>query len=311
MRLLIGTREGLRDGEGATLGLGGRAIRALAGRPDDAWMVVDGREVWRVQGRRLTPATAAGALGDPALTCVLPTRSGVFVGTEGAYLRRFSGQTRLGNEALAPVAGFDEAEGREDWFTPWGGPPATRSLAIDQQGALYVNVHVGGVLRSDDDGETWRATALNIRADAHQVIAPGGHEGLLLAATARGLAISRDRGDSWELDVRGLHATYARAVALSGSTILLSVARGPGGQDAAVYWRSLGGGEPFVRCQDGLPDRFNGNIDTHTLVADGPNAAFAGPDGAVYCSADGGRSWQESFTGLSTVYALLIGPGPG
>ena len=74
MRLLIGTREGLRDGEGASLGLGGRSIRALAGRPDDAWMVVDGREVWRLKDGRMTVAASAGALSDPALTCVVPGR---------------------------------------------------------------------------------------------------------------------------------------------------------------------------------------------------------------------------------------------
>ena len=301
MRLLIGTREGLRDGEGESLGLGGRSIRALAGRPDDAWMVVGGREVWRLKDGRMTVAASAGALSDPALTCVVPRPAGVLIGTDGAYLRRLNGA------ALVPVAGFDAAEGREHWFTPWGGPPATRSLAMDDQGALYANVHVGGVLRSDDDGETWEATALDIRADTHQVIAPAGHPGLLLAATARGLAVSRDRGDSWESDARGLHATYARAVALSGSTILLSVARGPGGQDAALYRRSLDGDEPFVRCQDGLPDHFDGNIDSHTLVADGTHAAFAGPDGALYCSGDGGRTWRRTLTGLPAVYALLIG----
>ncbi len=300
MRLLIGTREGLRDGEGASLGLGGRSIRALAGRPDHAWMVVDGREVWRFKGGRAILAAAAGALSNPALTCALPSPTGVLIGTDGAYLRRLDGAT------LDSVAGFDEADGREHWFTPWGGPPATRSLAIDEQGVLYANVHVGGVLRSDDDGETWQATALDIREDAHQVIAPAGHDGLLLAATARGLAVSRDRGDSWEMDARGLHATYARAVALSESTILLSVARGPGGQDAALYRRSLDGGEPFERCRDGLPDHFDGNIDTHTLVADGTEAAFAGPDGAIYGSEDSGRTWGRTLTGLPAVYALLI-----
>jgi len=311
MRLLIGTREGLRDGEGATLGLGGRAIRALAGRPDDAWMVVDGREVWRLTGSRMTVGAAAGALGDSALTCVVRTPSGVLVGTEGACLRRFSGQSRLGNETLAPVAGFDEADGRDEWFTPWGGPPATRSMVSGEDGTLYVNVHVGGVLRSNDDGETWQATALDIRADAHQVIAPAGHAGLLLAATARGLAVSRDRGDSWEMDARGLHATYARAVALSGSTILLSVARGPGGQEAAVYRRDLEGAEPFARCRAGLPDHFDGNIDSHTLAADGPTAAFAGPDGAIYRSDDGGRTWECTLDELPRVYALLIERGSG
>ena len=300
MKLLIGTRDGLRTDAGALLGLGGRSIRALAGRPDDAWMVVDGREVWRLQDGRLTLAAAAGTLDDPALTCAVPTTTSVLLGTDGAYLRGLDGP------ALRSVAGFDEAEGRERWFTPWGGPPATRSMAMDDEGGLYANVHVGGVLRSDDDAETWQATSLDIRADAHQVIAPDGHDGLLLAATSRGLAISHDRGDSWDMDARGLHATYARAVALSGSTILLSVARGPGGQDAAVYRRSLDGGEPFARCRDGLPDRFDGNIDTHGLVADGPAAAMAGPDGALYCSADSGQTWRGTLTGLPAVYALLI-----
>ena len=299
MNLLIGTRDGLRTADATLLGLDGRSVRALAGRPDDAWIVVDGREVWRLEHCRLTMAAAA-APGDPALTCAVPTSTSVLVGTDGAYLRNLDGP------ALRSVAGFDQAEGREQWFTPWGGPPATRSMAIDDEGGLYANVHVGGVLRSDDDAETWQATALDIRADAHQVIAPAGHDGLLLAATSRGLAISRDRGDSWDMDARGLHATYARAVALSGSTILLSVARGPGGQDAALFRRSLDGTEPFGRCRDGLPDHFDGNIDTHGLVADGPNAALAGPDGALYCSADSGQTWRRTLTGLPAVYALLI-----
>ncbi len=299
MKLLIGTRDGLRTADGALLGLDGRSVRALAGRPDDAWIVVDGREVWRLEHCRLTMAAAA-APGDLALTCAVPTSTSVLVGTDGAYLRNLDGP------ALRSVAGFDEAEGREHWFTPWGGPPATRSVAMDDEGGLYANVHVGGVLRSDDDAETWQATSLDIRADAHQVIAPDGHDGLLLAATSRGLAISHDRGDSWDMDARGLHATYARAVALSGSTILLSVARGPGGQDAALYRRSLDGDEPFARCRDGLPDHFDGNIDTHTLVAHGPTTAFAGPDGAIYCSSDSGQTWRPTLTGLPAVYALLI-----
>ena len=299
MKLLIGARDGLRTADGALLGLDGRSVRALAGRPDDAWVVVDGREIWQLRdgGLRLVAAAAAG---DPALTCAVPTTTSVLVGTDGAYLRYLDGP------ALRSVAGFDEAEGREQWFTPWGGPPATRSMAIDDEGGLYANVHVGGVLRSDDDGETWLATALDIRTDVHQIIAPAGHDGLLLAATARGLAVSRDRGDSWDMDARGLHATYARAVALSGSTILLSVARGPGGQDAALYRRSLDGDEPFAHCRDALPDHFDGNIDTHGLVADGPNAVMAGPDGALYCSADSGHTWRRTLAGLPVVHALLI-----
>ena len=144
MNLLIGTRDGLRTADGTLLGLDGRSIRALAGRPDDAWVIVDGREVWRLDKDRLT-LVATIAAGDPALTCAVPTPTRVLVGTDGAYMRYIDGAT------LVPMAGFDEAEGREQWFTPWGGPPATRSMAIDDDGGLYANVHVGGVLRSDDD----------------------------------------------------------------------------------------------------------------------------------------------------------------
>ena len=73
-----------------------------------------------------------------------------------------------------------------------------------------------------------------------------------------------------------------------------------------MYRRSLDGDEPFARCRDGLPDRFDGNIDTHGLAADGPNAVMAGPDGALYCSADSGHTWRRTLTGLPAVHALLI-----
>ncbi len=298
MSLLVGTRDGLRGAGGDELGLGGRSITALAGQADDPWIVVDGRQVWHLENGSIE--LVADASGGPALTCVLRTPSGVLVGTDEAHLRRLDGTT------LVPDEGFDEAEGRDAWFTPWGGPPATRSLAVDDQGRVFANVHVGGMLRSTDGAESWQPTTLDIGTDAHQVIAPAGHDGLVLGAAAVGLAISHDAGDSWDLDDRGLHATYARAVALSESAILLSVSRGPGGQDAAIYRRPLDGGEPFERCVDGLPDRFDGNIDTFMLVADGPSVTLASPDGALYRSDDSGETWERTVTGLPEVRALLV-----
>ena len=59
---------------------------------------------------------------------------------------------RLAGGALEPVDAFDHASGRETWHTPWGGPPDTRSMA-NWEDELYVNVHVGGILRSDDEGD--------------------------------------------------------------------------------------------------------------------------------------------------------------
>lgn len=297
MTLLIGTRDGLYKSDSTEITLEGRSINALAGQTDDAWILVDGREVWHL--RNGSVRLLADRTDGPALTCVLSTPSGVFVGTDDARLRRISGSR------LIAVESFDEVDERDTWFTPWGGPPATRSMAIDDRGRVYANVHVGGVMFSSNSGESWQQTALDIHTDPHQVIAPAGQDGLLLAATAVGLATSHNAGESWEINARGLPVTYARAVALSESTILLSVSRGPSGQDSGIYRRQLDGGDPFVRCKDGLPDHFDSNIDTGLLVADGSSVTMATPHGTLYRSQDNGETWKLLISSLPEVRALL------
>ena len=63
-------------------------------------------------------------------------------------------------------------EGRDRWYTPWGGPPDTRSMT-SADGKVYANVHVGGVVRSADAGRTWQPTALDIDADVSPAYDPG------------------------------------------------------------------------------------------------------------------------------------------
>src|SRR5213593_1928350 len=90
---------------------------------------------------------------------------------------------------------FDAAEGREAWHTPWGAPADVRSISSGADGAVYVNVHVGGVLRSTDGGAGWRPT-LDIEHDVHQVLALPERPGLVLVAAADGFGLSRDGGDT-------------------------------------------------------------------------------------------------------------------
>jgi hypothetical protein len=104
----------------------------------------------------------------------------IHVGSSEARLFRLTGNT------LAPVDAFD-AEGRDSWYTPWGGPPDTRSIS-EWGEDVYVNVHVGGVLHTGDNGATWTPT-IDVDADVHQVATA---EGLVLAAGARGLSMSVD-----------------------------------------------------------------------------------------------------------------------
>lgn len=294
--LLVGTNDGFhRLGERPGRGLPGRAVSALS--LDAGHAVVDGG-VWRLE-----PGGGWELLARPdgrELTCLLAASQGLLAGTEGAHL--------LAGEGLEPVAAFDEVDGREKWYTPWGGPPATRSLTEDAYGNLYVNVHVGGVVGSADGGATWAPTGMDIHADAHQVLARPGAPGRVLAATAIGLGISDDAGASWAYETEGLHATYLRAVAVAGDTVLVSASEGHQGQRAALYRRPVGAPSdaPFERCRAGLPEWFAGNIDTACLAASEPIVAFGTRDGAVYRSDDAGASWDLVAEGLAPVRGVVL-----
>lgn len=239
------------------------------------------------------------ATTDPeTANCLLPVASGLWVG--GSEARLFE----LRGEALEPVASFDRMEGREDWFTPWGGPPDVRSMASDPEGALYVNVHVGGVARSIDEGRSWEPT-LDIDVDAHQVSFDS-ESGLLLAAAAVGLAVSGDRGQSWQFQAEGLHSSYARAVAVAGETILVTASDGPHPKRSGVYRGSLPGVGPLKRCREGLPEWFSHNIDTHCLAAADGYAIFGTSIGRVFCSVDGGESWALAQGGLPSISCVAL-----
>jgi hypothetical protein len=276
VNIVVGTATGLHRVGGAS-DLGFRAITGLAGD----WALVDGRAVWH--GDWVGPELPA-----PTATCLLPVGDGALVGTEDGRLLRVSA---AGTE---PVTSFDEAPGRERWYTPWGGPAAVRSLAAAPDGTLYVNVHVGGILRSADGGDTWEPT-VDLDLDVHQVtVAP---DGTVVAATAFGLAVGLDGGRTWTVVDAGLHATYARAVAVAGDTVVLGVSTGPDGRRAGVYRRPLHGDGPFERSFVGLPGSFPGNVDTGCLAADAEGAVLGTPAGRVYASTDGGASWRTVAAG--------------
>jgi hypothetical protein len=170
---------------------------------------------------------------------------------------------------------------------------------------VYVNVQVGGVLHTGDNGATWNPT-IDIDADVHQVATA---EGLVLAAGARGLSMSVDKGATWSLRTDGLQARYSRAVVVCGDRVLVSSSEGPRGGRTGVYRADLMGGG-FERCRSGLPEWFDDNIDTYCLDAlnDGSYAAFGTTDGRVYGSEDGGLTWLELVTGLPPAQHLLIVP---
>ncbi|HXG42316.1 MAG TPA: hypothetical protein VNL95_06280 [Dehalococcoidia bacterium] len=301
MELLVGTDNGVhRLGAGRQVDMEGHAVTALARAGDDLWAIVDGQSLWRKQGK--APWQEVARSPGWRLHCLLPSSAGLLVGTAEAHL------LRLEDGGLVLVQPFEKVEGRGSWFTPWGGPPDTRSLAQDAQGTIYVNVHVGGIVRSRDEGRSWHPT-IDIETDVHQVVVHEGWRGLVVAPCALGLAVSTDGGDSWQVLAEGLHGRYMRAAAVAEDVAVASASLGPyrgGDQRAALYRLPLEASDRLERCRHGLPEWFADNIDSHCLTALGKAVAFGTSQGEVYLSQDKGLRWEKVAEGLPPVRCLVM-----
>jgi hypothetical protein len=291
MTVLVGTADGLFvDGRKV---LAGNPVRGLVRRSGASWAVV-GRTIARREGNDWREIASI-----QGLTCVVPLDGGGVAGTAGAHL------LRVGSEQPEPLRSFDEVPGRDEWHAVGSREPYVRSLSATADGVLLANVHVGGIPRSTDGGETWEPT-IDVDADVHQVRAHPERPELVLAAAAVGVCRSDDGGATWKIETDGLHATYCRAVVLADDVMFVSASTGPRTERGALYRRAIDSDGPFERCTDGLPEWQPHNIDTGCLDTDGTHVAFGGADGIVYGSDDAGRTWRVLADGLPPVTAVAI-----
>lgn len=296
--IITGTSEGLLFlNNEQHVELEGYSITALASSSDGLWAIADDNSVWHHNSKGEWSQVAL--VNDLQLNCILPIQDMVLVGTSGACI------IRIADGNMHRINCFETVEGRDEWYTPWGDPPEVRSLAAGQSGELYVNVHVGGILRSTDRGQSWQPT-IDVHADVHEVRTVPDYPELVLAATAQGLAMSRDKGNSWSFDRTNLHADYSRAVAICGETILMTASTGPRTNKAAIYRRPLNHRGAFEKCERELPEWFLDNINTGTLATLGNFVAFGTSDGRIFLSNDAGSTWQQIAAGLAPIRCLNL-----
>ncbi len=288
MRILAATATGLAavDDDGHVEWMLKGDVTAV----HDGWAIVDRTTVVRVDD----PATRI-TLPWPA-HCLASVAGHLLCGTAEAHVVSVA----PGASAATPVDSFERIPSRAEWYTPWGGPPDTRSLTVTEAGTPLVNVHVGGVWRGE--GRAW-AEVIAVDADTHQVLAA---DGVVVVAAAVGFAISDDDGRTFAWTTAGLHASYCRAVAVADDNVLVTASTGPYTQHGAVYLRPRDSEGPFLRCDNGLPEWFAGNIDTFQLHASGPDAAIGTDDGRLYVSDDSGCSWGVLAEGLDAVRGVTV-----
>ena len=289
MKVLVGTTDGLWSLPDKGHRFPGERVDMVAGE----WVLTDGARLHR--GRNtLEPAIAH------RINWLLPADGEVLLGTAAAGLYRLDPSAA---EATRDRS-FDHTPGRGDWYTPWGDPPDVRSMARGVDGTIYLNVHVGGVVRRAAGDSSWRDT-MDIEADVHQVIAHPDRPGVALAATAVGLAVTTDGAETWEFRTAGLHGEYCRAVAVDGDDVLVSVASSFAGGKAAVYKTTVDGGA-MVRCSAGLPRWFSTNVNTGCLAFAAGVALIGDESGVVYRSDDRGESWETLAEGLPEVTFVAL-----
>ena len=228
----------------------------------------------------------------------------VLVGTEPPQVYEFrdDGRPAMRSESFAAL------ECRDRWHTPWGGPPAVRSMASTRGGWVYADIHVGSIMRSPDRGVTWAPVTPDLHEDVHQVATSPACDDRVYANTARAVYVSDDRGRSWVHRADDLGSRYGRAVAVHATDpdcALATVSDGPHGdnvhgrllrtENAGVTWRPI---------DNGFPASTVANIDTvhMTFAADGTAWAVVGR--VLYIGRNGGGDWAKFWEAPDRIIML-------
>ena len=323
----VGTTNGvyrLTDSGVESLGLDAERIWALhAWRKDGSITILAGsygNGMYRSRdgGKTWTPANAG--LTASAFRCIAPDPlepGAILAGTEPARIFR----SRDGGETWRELSGITRIAGHEKWFLPYSPRAgALRNVYAppDRAGRLFASVEVGGLLRSDDGGETWTCQSVIEDEDIHHITGHPDVPDLLYASLGYasltyqgrdddrrrfgGIARSRDGGLTWQK----LETDYTRATLIPPSRPDLVVA-GPApnvGQDGRIVVSS-DGGDTWESASDGLATPMPDMVELFVAAPDDTVWAITS-GGRLFCSTPGEWSWRSQIPGGAGVRVQSI-----
>jgi photosystem II stability/assembly factor-like uncharacterized protein len=271
----------------------------LVGTPSGVRLSDDGGERW------VDPELPERDVFSVAVSAVDGT---LYAGTEPSRLFRSAdgGSTWQALDALL------ELPSQPTWSfppRPWTSHVRWIAPSPHDAGLLLVGIELGGLMRSDDGGETWEDHRPGAQRDVHSLAWHPTAPGRAYEAAGGGTAWSSDAGATWRPADEGRDRHYAWAVAVDpGDPDLWYVsastgpfaAHGRGDPQARVYrWRGPG---PWQPLGGGLPEPLDA-MPYALAAADG--RLFAGlADGRIYETQDRGDSWAPLDVRLPALHAL-------
>jgi photosystem II stability/assembly factor-like uncharacterized protein len=263
---------------------GDRIVAGSRGR--GVWLSEDGAQRWE---------DASVPHSDVFSVAISPADGAVYAGCEPSMLFRRLHDRWEELEALrrlpsAPTWSFPPR--------PWTSHVRWVAPSPHEPSLLLVGIELGGLMRSEDGGETWEDHRPGAQPDVHSLAWHPRAPGRAYEAGGGGSAWSFDAGRTWQPADEGRDRHYTWAVTPDPNDPdcwYVSASPGPfnahrrGRAEAYVYrWRGKG---PWQRLDGGLPQPLDAM--PYALVTVGGELYAGLSDGRVYASADGGDSWEQ------------------
>jgi photosystem II stability/assembly factor-like uncharacterized protein len=244
----------------------------------------------------------------------------IWVGAEPPMLLR---STDLG-ESFVELPGIRNVPDTDQWTFP---PPPhvahVKHVAFHPAipGTLYVCIEQGALLKSTDDGQSWRELHgyeqpdmdIKFRHDLHRVAILPSNPQVIYCSAGEGVYVSRNGGGEWQqLQSRFDRIGYPDCLFLDPRDERVIYVGGAG--DAPREWRTTrisragvirsgDGGATWQEVMGGLPVPIKGNIEAmaHHHAGDYLAIVAGTATGEVYLTEDDGKYWQCVASGLPPI----------
>jgi photosystem II stability/assembly factor-like uncharacterized protein len=277
---------------------GGPERIAVGCRGAGVWESVDGGSTWRDAGPPAQDVFSVAFGPDGAL----------YAGCEPSAL-----YVRRDDAPWLELAALRELPSAPTWSfppRPWTSHVRWIAPSPHDTGVVLAGIELGGLMRTDDGGETWADHRPGAQRDVHALAWHPTEPGRAYEAAGGGAAWSRDGGETWQPadDGRDRHYTWALAVDPDDpGRWYVSAAPGPyeahGNRPARAALYRWSGEGPWEELDLGLPRPLEAM--PYALAWSDGRLVAGLRDGRLLESEDGGDTWRDGgTTGLDRIVAL-------